>query len=182
MNDEMPEFDFYDLNPTDLEDASYEDNETITITPDSFTMVEFSPEGSQVFVDVVLSIICTHNETGHQKSYKLVKRLGFDKFKIAHEAKQNPVCVVEHFDSVFSSKELKKQYDAEKSIVEAKRLAKMPIDAGKQIFEVSFIESTGAKNSFMISARNEGHALIKMADDVIPNQYPGSLILKISKF
>lgn len=179
----MQEFDFYDLTS----DASIEPvpvpTEAITITPDSFTTVEYHSSGDMMFMDVVFSVICTDEETGQQKSYKLVKRLGFDKFKLAHEAKQlEPVIIESKGKSVFANPQMEKLYETEKAVITAKKIAKLPIDYGKNLFEVVIQDQSGSTTVCHIQARNEGHALMKFVDDVIPNQFPGSSILKISKF
>ena len=68
----------------------------ISVYLDQATVANFNPEDPFVCVDMVLSVCITNSENGSSSTYKMVKRLSFDKVKLACQAEHlTPVQVVE---------------------------------------------------------------------------------------
>lgn len=69
----------------------------ISVYLDQVTIASFNVEDPCVCIDMVLSVNVTNPTANTTNSYKLVKRLSFDKVKLALQAEQlTPVQVIEH--------------------------------------------------------------------------------------
>lgn len=72
------------------------DPATVTVYAESINAVSYGGDSTVVAFDVVFSISCVCPESGRTESYKVVKRIGVDKMKLANDAKSSvPVSIVE---------------------------------------------------------------------------------------
>ena len=89
----------------------------ISVSVDQATITNYDQENPCVCVDVVLSVSVNNPETGGGSTYKMVKRISFDKVKLALQAEtMTPVQVVEaaeqEEDPVIVEQEMKAFYAA----------------------------------------------------------------------
>lgn len=79
--------------PKEVDTAKFDH---INVYVDQATVTNFDPKDPCVCVDVVLSVCIANPENGASSTYKMVKRLSFDKVKLACQAEHlTPVQVVE---------------------------------------------------------------------------------------
>lgn len=68
----------------------------ISVYADSTQLVSYNPDAQYACFDLVLSVNINNEQGGTCSTYKVVKRLSFDKVKLACQAEMmTPVCVVE---------------------------------------------------------------------------------------
>jgi hypothetical protein len=83
--------------PQEVDTAKFDH---ISVYVDQASVTNFDPKDPCVCVDVVLSVCVANPESGTSSTYKMVKRLSFDKVKLACQAEHlTPVQVVEAEES-----------------------------------------------------------------------------------
>jgi hypothetical protein len=154
---------------------------SVSVAPESFTVVEYDSLCPMAKMDVVLNVYITDETTGVQSSYKIVKRLGFDKVKLAMEAATvMPLSVVETIDQEHIDA-INQAYTDEKVRIYARKVAKLPFAASNNQFEARIKLKDGSSEFILIErARNVGHAAIMIIDDIIPSKFKGASILSIT--
>ena len=72
------------------------DPSTVMVYADSINAVAYTGDSTIISFDVVFTVSCVCPESGRTESYKVVKRIGVDKMKLANDAKSSvPVSIVE---------------------------------------------------------------------------------------
>ena len=167
--------------PTDMPVVDTYHFSSVSITPDSFTAIEYDSLCPMAKIDVVLNVYITDETTGVQSSYKVIKRLGFDKAKLAMEAvSATPISVVETVDQAHLD-EINQAYTDEKARIYARKVAKLPFATANHKFEARIKLKDGSTESILIErARNAGHAAIMVIDDIIPSKFKEASILSIT--
>ncbi len=111
----------------------------ISVWVDQANVVNFDPLDPCVCVDVVLSVSIRNEQTTSNSTYKMVKRLSFDKIKLACQAEHlTPVQVIEAEEPEEDQLVAKQEMDAFYSRRRIQEMAGIFESNGKKKFKVAF--------------------------------------------
>jgi hypothetical protein len=108
----------------------------INVSVDSATITNYDPAAPMVNVDLVLNVSISNDSCGMVSSYKIVKRLGMDRIKLALQAEgMEPYQVLEDADDAAEVERMMSEFYAAKR---ARELCGLAESAGKRVFNVMF--------------------------------------------